>query len=356
MSDLIYDILSDLKAGKALALATILNRNGSTPRTAGAEMIVHEDGSIAGTVGGGQLEAEIIQLGKQVLQTGQGQIREFHLTGKDAASTDMICGGNQEILVEKLDPQDPAWLEQYQLLADAIHDRKRAWWITPLPHGGKHSAWVAEGGGFLHPGMDVRLADQDEARLQIGNIPIDLKQVHTAQMLQTSGGNYFINPIGPYGALYLFGGGHVAVQVAKVASLVGFRLTVLDDREEFITPERFPMADERVLLPEFDGCFERLTVDENSYLVIVTRGHLNDQLVLEGALKTQAAYIGMIGSKRKCQAIFTALLAKGVSQAAIQRVHAPIGIEIEAESPEEIAVSITAELIQVRSRWLKASQ
>lgn len=158
----------------------------------------------------------------------------------------------------------------------------------------------------------------------------------------------FTEPVEAESVVYLFGAGHISTSVAPLASMVGFRLAVIDDRAEFATRERFPTADEVLVLP-FAKVFDHLRVTPDSYLVIVTRGHLSDRAVLKAALRTNSAYIGMIGSKRKREAIYQSLLDEGVPRERLEAVHSPIGVEIDAETPEEIAVSIVGELIKTRA-------
>jgi len=157
----------------------------------------------------------------------------------------------------------------------------------------------------------------------------------------------FIEPILPSPTMYIFGGGHVSLTLAKIGKLLDFKIVVIDDRAEFATPERFPDAD-LVLAEDFDKAFPKLKIDKSSYTVIVTRGHKTDEAVLELALGTPAKYIGMIGSKTKIKTIFSHLLAKGIPKKLLDTVHTPIGLEIYAETPEEVAVSILAELVKIR--------
>jgi len=157
----------------------------------------------------------------------------------------------------------------------------------------------------------------------------------------------FVEPIVAEPTLYIFGGGHIAHALAKMAKLVGFKIVVIDDRPEFATPQRFPEV-EQILAIDFAKAFSRLKIDRSGYIVIVTHGHSGDEAVLEGALGTKAKYIGMIGSRKKNKTVFSHLLSKGISQGLLDKVHAPIGLKINAQTPEEIAVSILAELIQVR--------
>jgi xanthine dehydrogenase accessory factor len=168
-------------------------------------------------------------------------------------------------------------------------------------------------------------------------------------LLPVEGRNYLVEPSFVLGTVYLFGAGHVSQQVVPLARLVDFRTVVMDDRSEFANRERFPIADEVQALSSFDNCMRDLDMDEDSYVVIVTRGHLHDKTVLEQALKTNARYIGMIGSRTKRDRIFRELEAQGFTAKDIARVHAPIGTKIGAETPEEIGISIVGELILARS-------
>ena len=157
----------------------------------------------------------------------------------------------------------------------------------------------------------------------------------------------FVEPILQEPRLFIFGGGHIALALSKMARIAGFKIIVVDDRPEFASPERFPEA-ERTIAADFLEAFSRLNVDSSSYIVIVTHAHAGDEVVLERALQTEARYVGMIGSRRKNSVVFENLRAKGVSQDSIDRVHAPIGVPIHAWTSEEIAVSILAEIIKVR--------
>ena len=157
-----------------------------------------------------------------------------------------------------------------------------------------------------------------------------------------------IEPLLRRATVFLFGAGHLSRELAPLASRVGFRVVVIDDREVFANSEAFPAADE-IIVADFGQALGRLSVDESSYLVILTRGHAHDEVVLEHALRTKPGYIGMIGSRTKIATIYRELRAKGFTKEQLGAVHAPIGLPIGARSPEEIAVSILAEVISVRN-------
>ena len=369
MTNLIQILIEHLRNNSPVVLATILTRNGSMPRTAGAKMLVFPDGSIEGTIGGGLMEAKSIEAGRQIYHDHAAVIKEFFMTGKDAASSDMICGGNQEVVLEYLDPQDQTLIPAFEAMSIAMKERKNAWWVTRLPSPGEKVMrlphLLVTAGGQLFPCGEwtnqheistdhaaAISAGLDKPSIHIGQNQIDLSTIHEARLITQGEVRYSIDPVSNYGTVYIFGCGHVSQKLAALTTTVGFRTVVLDDRPEYASRERFPGADEVKALESFAHCFDQITLDPQSFIVIVTRGHLDDQVVLEQALRTNAVYIGMIGSKRKCETIYKALLEEGFSAEDIRRVYGPIGLPIEAESPEEIAVSITAELIQARAKLL----
>jgi xanthine dehydrogenase accessory factor len=170
-----------------------------------------------------------------------------------------------------------------------------------------------------------------------------------AQSAASAHGTTYVQPVDVRSTAYIFGAGHCGASLAPLLHSVGFYTVVIDDRADFANVTRLPLADHIMVPQSFDGVVRQLPIDENSYVVIVTRGHMHDRSVLQQCLATPAAYIGMIGSKRKVAETFRALQESGISPEAIARVHAPIGLAIGAETPEEIAVSIAAQLIQVRA-------
>jgi len=174
-----------------------------------------------------------------------------------------------------------------------------------------------------------------------------LKEGEELGMLCGGDVEIFIEPVIPAPTVFIFGGGHIALPLAKMARLVGFKIVVIDNRPEYATPQRFPEV-EQTLAIDYAQVFSKLKIGRTGYIVIVTHGHMGDEVVLEGALKTEAKYIGMIGSKTKNKAVYSHLLAKGITQKQLDMVYAPIGLSIHAQTPEEIAVSILAEIIQVR--------
>ena len=251
--DLFEEIVKMRRGGQRGALATIVHTNGSIPSYESSRMLVREDGSMAGTIGGGCVEAEVWAATKEVMQKEAPRKMVFHLNNEASYDNGLICGGTLEVFVEPILPQ----------------------------------------------------------------------------------------PI-----VYLFGGGHVSMAVARAAHAAGFGISVVDDREAFANKERFPMAHE--VFTSYESALERIKPNAASYLVIVTRGHKEDMRVVAWAVRTEARYVGMIGSKRKVMSVYKALENEGYKPEEFERVYAPMGLDIGALSPEEIAVSITAELVAVR--------
>jgi xanthine dehydrogenase accessory factor len=338
----LFEAMAELLAGgQSFVVATIFDKAGSAPRMAGAKMVVRPDGSIAGTIGGGRLEADAMRAAQGVLSARRSTLQAFDLTSADVAGTDMICGGRGQILLDFVDATDEANRAVCQAVREALARGEKAWLITALSKDlARRQQCLVRRDGSLAGRLD---ADRDFLRkLTAGPAKIS---IHADAL---GGPRYLVEPIRRQTTAFIFGAGHVSQRIAPLAESVGFRTVVLDDRPEFASRERFPVPTELVVLPSF-AALPLAEVDEYSYLVIVTRGHLHDRTVLEQALGTPAGYLGMIGSRRKSGAIFDALLAGGYSQVDLDRVHAPIGVDILAETPEELAVSIVGEMIKVRA-------
>jgi xanthine dehydrogenase accessory factor len=334
-----------LEKGDPFVLATIISHSGSTPRTAGSRMIITGDGRGIGTIGGGLLEAHVMARAVELIACGQSAIMPFDLSFPTVDTMDMICGGRAEVLLDCIvpDPANVALFDRWQAMTD---NREVGWLLT-----------VVAGGDTVER-IDRCLLTADG--VMIGEWPrsdLERQQVTTAAMEATAITTVVLDDAFVVvelaqraSTVHLFGAGHVALCTARVAHMVGFRVVVADDRTEYANARRFPDAHEIRVLERFDQALAGQTVGGDDYVVILTRGHLHDQTVLAQALRTDAGYIGMIGSHRKRDAIYRALRKDGISQTNIDRVHSPIGVSIGAETPEEIAVSIVAELIAVRAR------
>jgi len=252
--DIYREIVRLRDAGERAALATIVRRVGSTPRKDAAKMLIRQDGSSVGSVGGGCVEAEVWQKAEEVIRLGRPALISYQLNEEDAENEGLICGGTVEI---------------------------------------------------------------------------------------------FIEPVIPDPRLVILGAGHLGQAICRLAHQVGFEVTVVDDRESFANPERFPDAAHLAVQP-FERAFDVVAANSETYILVVTRGHRHDQLATESAVRTGARYVGLVGSRRKIKLIVENLLEKGHSREVFQSLYAPIGIPIGSETPEEIAVSVVAELVALR--------
>lgn len=330
-----------LSQGKNLVLARIIKHSGSTPRSIGTRCMILEDGTLIGTVGGGLLEYKVIEAAREVFKKKTSTFCHFDLTGKDAAESDMICGGIVDIYLEMLCHDSKNMVEIFRLSKEIVEKGGQGTLITSLSD---DIGCLDENHRMLVTpdriiGSVTGASDDSETWLKI----------KAFKNIQIGPGHFaFAEPVKRDPELYLFGAGHVSACVAHQAKMVGFRVVVVDDRSEFANPERFPDTDE-IMVMEFEEAFEKVNINSSSYITIVTRGHLSDKDVLAWALTTDAAYIGMIGSSSKRKAIYKALLKEGFSEEQLDRVYSPIGLAIGAETPEEISVSIISELIKVKA-------
>jgi xanthine dehydrogenase accessory factor len=306
-------------------------------------MIIRSDGTIIGTIGGGILEATVQKLAKELFTSRKTLMRSFTLNREGPAPIGMICGGNVDFLLHFEDASQPARLKYYEELLSALNSKKRAWLIMKLPDGevseGAPAAYLSRDDGVSL--VDLGLPPAKEFLLEASSTqPV---------VLEFQGERFFVEPLCSEGSAYIFGAGHIGQKLAQLTKFVGFHTVVLDDREEFANRELLGSADRIVVLRSFDEAMNDLNIHEESYLVIVTRGHVHDKTVLAQALRTRARYIGMIGSRTKRDATYEALTKEGFTAGDFARVRAPVGLNIGAETPEEIAISIAAELIQARA-------
>lgn len=339
MNEMLTIILDSLRRGRSLAAATIMTQSGSSPRTAGAKMLVDAHGLAGGSVGGGLLEARSLEAAARVLAGGAPEVLDFDLSGELAAGADMICGGKLQVFVEVLQPGDVPFFEA---LAAALGTGRATATATRLVRG------VAA----AQPCRIILTEDGPDDPLRVALAKAAAGLLSARALGGPDGETWFVEPWLTPPRLVLAGGGHVALATAAVADVAGFEVIVLDDRAEFASAERFPRASRVAVVPGFLHCFRDILMDENTYAVILTRGHAHDAVALEQALATGAGYVGMIGSRRKRDAVYDALRRQGVSAADLARVRCPIGLSIGAETPGEIAVSIVGECVAHRRNAL----
>ncbi len=347
MKKLYKTIYNQIKEDRTFALATILSHKGSTPRTSGTRMIIFPDKEILGTIGGGSIEAEVITTCADLLNkehAPRSLIKTFILNSELKSGLDMVCGGELRVWIETFTHssspdlaaifRDLAGLEKNGgsgILVSRLKPRSEETFTTD-------KCLIPEKGdpiGTYEPPPDLVEKIKNKATSQI-------------TYMDHSGETLIIEPLWPGTTLYIFGGGHVGYSLANMAHHIDLPCVVVDDREEFANEIRFPHARSVHVVERFETCLDTLGLNENAYIVILTRGHLHDEVVLEQALKTPAPYIGMIGSRRKRNIIYAHLMARGVAQARLEEVYSPIGLDINSETPAEIAVSILAQIIQVK--------
>jgi len=345
MKTLFMSCANLLENGEDVVMAVIINQHGSAPRTAGSKMFVRRDGSILGTIGGGSFEGKVMQMAKEVFQAGQAMTRDFRFSGSDVQSMDMICGGNAEVYLDLLQascPENAAVCKTIGTLARSDHDACLVTKIDTAPGQEDQVKLALISRNSQSPGMPFSKEDQ-ESFMRLGS-KVGPQRVTWGET------TYLIERLYNPGTVYIFGAGHIGQKLAHLTSFAGFQTIVLDERAEYANETRFPEADRIIVPATMNDCVKDLPIGKHSYVVIVTRGHAYDREVLAQTLRTDAGYIGMIGSRRKRDMIYEYLRQSGVSDEAMAQVHAPIGLSIAAETPEEIAVSIIGELIQTRVR------
>ncbi len=337
-------IVDCLAEGNAFAVATIITNKGSTPRTAGSKMVVLKDKTIHGTIGGGLVEAMVIDACLDLMDQNRCSIREFSLDNELKDGLDMVCGGALAVLIETFMP-DNNLINLFQTLVDLEKKGKKGFLVSKI-EGFSKSDFIMHKCLVLPDGKTV---GNNMLPKSLFDAILDNKFYSASPVIHNQDlEEFIIETILPQDCIYILGAGHVGLQLAKIAHITGFQTVIIDDREEFANHQRFPHARDVHAVKHFSHAFDNLAIDKNSYIVILTRGHLHDQNVLEAALNTKPAYIGMIGSRTKRDKIYANLEKKGISKKRLEKIYAPIGIKIKAQTPEEIAVSIMGEIIRKR--------
>jgi len=348
MTDLFNEVLQCLERGEPVVAATVVSHSGSTPRTSGSKMIVHSDGRISGTVGGGALEGDVIRSAMNLFAVRGGAIRFYDLNETtNTDDLDLVCGGRMHVFLEYVSA-DKAAIEVYRALVDSLASSNRTLYAA-LVRGDDDNLQVTRSvltndGRPVDRALDV-IPASDELQEALASAGVD----SAARLVPLGPDRLVIEPVVPPDTVYLLGAGHVSLELAWLTHRLGFRTVVIDDRPEFASEERFPMAHALRVCPDFTEVFAGFTPGKDSLVVIVTRGHRFDKKVLAQALATETGYIGMIGSARKRDTIYRGLVDDGVDPSELERVHCPVGVDIEAETPAEIAVSIAAQLVEHRA-------
>jgi xanthine dehydrogenase accessory factor len=348
--DILHETLTALETEESVMLATILATSGSTPASAFSKMLICSGGMHwKGTVGGGCVEGDVIESARNVYGQRIARVLTFHLNEDDLAQG-LICGGSLHVLIETLTQSDRLLLQEIKSLRDNGDDCVVA---SVLENGTITKRFL-----FAHPGDEAAitrqwqeiLQTQSPAGLSAASVTAETRRAFSrnqTRRVPTECGEVIIEPLAGTPHLIIFGGGHVSKYVSRSAAMAGFHVTIVDDRKEYANAERFPEA-VRTIVSEFHTVRETIAITQSTYIIIVTRGHRSDEDVLAQVATSDARYIGMIGSKRKVLTTYEHLVERGIPPEAFQRVHAPMGVEIGAVTPEEIGISVVAQLIRVR--------
>lgn len=342
MKELLHRLAEELKKGNAAVLVTIVASSGSTPRGAGARMLITEKGRLCGTIGGGMVEYRSEQIALEVLAAGGSRAEHFQLRKNEVADLGMICGGDVDVYFHYIPGGDAAALALLEEIERKFAAGEQSWLITDITLGQNGALSVYSRRGGLY-GADI----PDEVIQALESRP---RQHHVG------GKAYYSEKLLQAGKVYIFGGGHVAQELVPALARVGFRCVVVEDRPEFARPELFDGVEETRLIEtdKLETLLPEITADD--LICIMTRGHKDDLEVQRVMLKSPAYYIGCIGSRGKIAAVNAALTEYGYTQADLDRITKPIGLDICSETPAEIAVSIAAQLIMARAKHINGEK
>jgi len=333
--------------GEPFSIATVVRTKGSTPQKPGAKLLIRQDGSAVGTLGGGCVEGDIWFAAKEIMRhRGGPEYKEYYLNEEIAAHDGLVCGGTMYFFIE------PVW-KPGQFLGVA-QDITRAY----EGHGPVAMATVITAGTSSATTGARLFVQADGTTLgTLGSVELDQLAVETAERLAPygkcehvetdDGAELFVEAYTSPATVVLIGGGHISKAVAPLAKMLELRLYVVDDRREFANKDRFPNA-ESVAVADYASCLDSFPITPNTAVIVATRGHNFDDVALEAAIRSPAGYVGLVGSQRKVILIYEELLKRGVSLERIREIHSPIGLDIRARTPEEIAISIMAEVVQWR--------
>ncbi|MCI0800319.1 MAG: XdhC family protein, partial [Chloroflexi bacterium] len=347
MKEVIQEAIKLLQSGKSGVLATVVRTKGSTPQKSGAMLLVREDGSGVGTLGGGCVEGDIWFAAKEILRRGGGpEFKDYFLNEDIAARDGLVCGGTMYFYLEPVRKE-----EDFVPIGDELinayegGDPVGLATIVNVAKGGTNlgaKLLLKQDGTIIgtlgDPALDARAKELAAQVADVGNIE---------SFITDDGTEVFVEGFTTPPTLIMVGGGHVGKATADLAHNLGYRVYVVDDRPEFANPERFPYA-EQTVVSSYENWPEHLDINVNTFIVAATRGHRYDDLALESALTTRARYIGLLGSRRKTIMIYRRLIGQGISVDRLKQVYAPIGLNIGGLTPEELAVSIMSEIIMVR--------
>ena len=354
MKDVFRETKRLLGEGQKAVLATVVKTKGSTPQKPGAKLLVREDGSGVGTLGGGCVEGDIWFAAKELLKTfGPSQFREYQLNEDLAAEEGLVCGGSMYFMIDPIYEPDEV-LGFTKEIDDAYSGKSPVALATLISNPGENLLPLGSG---TETGRKLFIREDGSTTGSLGSQAIDNDAISRSRQLMVHGANeyvvtengteYFIEGYTSPPKLILVGGGHVSKAISSLADKLGFHVYVTDDRIEFANKERFPESKQTIAMQTEDA-LKQINITKNSFIVVATRGHRYDSDALASAAKTAASYVGLLGSKRKIILIYEDLVKMGIPKDRITELRAPIGIEINARTPDEIAISIIAEMLMFR--------
>ncbi len=344
---LIYERLTELLAqGRSCALATLVATSGSSPQNAGAKMLFLPNGQIIGTIGGGCMEAEARRIGLECLRKRTTKLFDLRLDDDFGWDDGLICGGSVRIFIN---PYPERSAPVYRAAVDAAARREKVVLCTVLqgetPPAGTALLLDTEGRVLTKPETLEREPERAALRAAVAET---LESGRERVVALPEGVSVYLEPILPRPTLVIAGAGHIGAAVGQIGALCGFEVVIVDDRPDLCNPQRLPFVD-RAVVEEIPRFVREFPITEDTYIVIVTRGHRHDAQVLRECIHSRAKYIGMIGSKRKITVIYEEMLREGLAtKEALRRVHSPMGLALGDREVGEIAVSIAAELVAVR--------
>lgn len=347
MQDILQALLQAVENGQSVAYTSLVETKGSTPQKAGAAMLVFPDGSQAGTLGGGCVEAEVKRRALRLLDAGSAELLTFQLDSDYGWDDGLICGGRMKMLVDPVRPGDDlAYFHDFvRLLRDGLGSTEAVVIDAEKSGGGQEAdRFLLDEAGHV---VSQRLADEPDSKQPPASLKDAMRSVADRPRAYVQCGISFLPQLERC-RLLIVGAGHVGQKVAELASDVDFNVWVVDDREQYCNPDRFPRAD-RLIVGPIDSSLSGLDIDQNTMCIIVTRGHNHDEEALYHLAETPARYVGMIGSRRKIRLIFDDLIQEGISRESLEQVHAPLGFDIGSQTVPEIAISIVAELVAHRN-------
>ena len=347
MKEVIQETVRQLQDQQPCVLATVVRTKGSTPQKAGSMLLVRQDGTGVGTLGGGCVEGDIWFAAREMLRNQSGpEFKDYFLNEDIAARDGLVCGGTMYFYLEPMWEPD-SFLDIGNRLINAYEggDPVGLATIVNVPEGNPNLGAKLM---LLLDGATVGTLGSKELDDRAVAVARQVADVGSVESFSTDEGvEVFVEGFTTPPTLTVIGGGHVGKATADLANMLGYRVFIVDDREEFSNAERFPYA-EQTVVTGYDRWNEDLSINVNTFVVVATRGHRFDDMALESALKTRARYIGLMGSRRKNLMIYRRLLDQGVSLERLKEVHAPIGLDIGGLQPEELAVSIMSEIIMTR--------